>query len=166
MVFYSIVMNYLIVIIIIACCTIMLLMFNNVLFASWSRAIGDHQLGVIISIYQMIIIFLLPLILMSSSYYKVMKVLWRSTKNMSALTNTRLSDQSNNLEPTFVLSPYEPRPFTIRQQSLLSRNWKIQKFFCFRTYFRQLGGGRLIQFKGLTRAKKIDWHQALTFWPV
>ena len=71
----------------------------------------------------MIIIFLLPLILMSSSYYKVMRVLWRSTKNMSALTNTRLSEQSTNSEPTFVLSSYEPRPYTIRQRSLLlSRN--------------------------------------------
>ena len=87
----------------------------------------------------MIIIFLLPLILMSSSYYKVMRVLWRSTKNMSALTNTRLSDQSNASEPTFFLSTYEPRPdlrarpYTIRQRSLVSvcQINKVKRFLSF-----------------------------------
>ena len=38
--------------------------------------------------YQMVIFFLLPVILMSSSYYSVITALWRSTKNMTALTST------------------------------------------------------------------------------
>ena len=38
--------------------------------------------------YQMVIFFLLPVILMSSSYYSVIIALWRSTKNMTALTST------------------------------------------------------------------------------
>ena len=45
--------------------------------------------GVFVASYQMMIIFLLPVILMSSSYYRVIKALWRSTKNMTVLTNTR-----------------------------------------------------------------------------
>ena len=42
-----------------------------------------------VATYQMILIFLLPVILMSSSYYRVITALWRSTKNMTVLTNTR-----------------------------------------------------------------------------
>ena len=38
--------------------------------------------------YQMVIFFLLPVILMSSSYYSVITALWRSTMNMTALTST------------------------------------------------------------------------------
>ena len=44
--------------------------------------------GVAMASYQMVIIFLLPVILMSSSYYSVIIALWRSTKNMTALTST------------------------------------------------------------------------------
>ena len=46
-------------------------------------------LGVIVAVYQMVLVFLLPVILMSSSYYRVITALWRSTKSMSAMTNTR-----------------------------------------------------------------------------
>ena len=58
-----------------------------------------------ISSYQMMMIFLLPMVIMSSSYYKVIAVLWRSTQNMNVLTNTR----SEEVEPTFMLTPYDVR---------------------------------------------------------
>ena len=44
--------------------------------------------GIAMASYQMLIFFLLPVILMSSSYYSVIIALWRSTKNMTALTST------------------------------------------------------------------------------
>ena len=75
------------------------------------------------SLYKMIMIFLLPLILMSTSYYKVMTVLWRSTKDMTALTNTRTTEPAQEEPGQSLLSPYDQRPFTIR------------------TCFRQYGGG-------------------------
>merc|ERR1740128_1215316 len=44
--------------------------------------------GFLVATYQMCMIFLFPAILMTSSYYKVIKTLWKSTKNMRFLTNT------------------------------------------------------------------------------
>lgn len=69
----------------------------------------------------MMIIFLLPVMLMSSSYYKVIKALWRSTKNMTVLTNSRPfsmeqaeEDEAPQAEGSATGSVYQLRPFTIR----------------------------------------------------
>ena len=43
--------------------------------------------GLIISLYQLVMILLLPLLLMSMSYYQVITVLWRSNRRMAKLTN-------------------------------------------------------------------------------
>ena len=58
-----------------------------------------------ISSYQMMMIFLVPMFIMSSSYYRVIAVLWRSTQNMKVLTNAR----SEEVEPTFLVTPYTVR---------------------------------------------------------
>ena len=52
------------------------------------RSLEEPLTGVIISLYQMIMILLLPLLLMSSFYYRVITVLWRSNKNMTDLVST------------------------------------------------------------------------------
>ena len=81
--------------------------------------------GVLVASYQMIIIFLLPVILMSSSYYRVITALWRSTKNMTVLTNTRHMDPvAQDLITDVVSRPvdmkesgsaiYQARPFPVR----------------------------------------------------
>ena len=77
--------------------------------------------GVFVASYQMMIIFLLPVLLMSSSYYKVIKALWRSTKNMTVLTNTRPfsmekaeEEEQLQAEGSRTSSVYQLRPFTIR----------------------------------------------------
>ena len=83
--------------------------------------------GVFVAFYQMMIIFLLPVILMSSSYYRVIKALWRSTKNMTVLTNTRTLNMEGGgpeEDGELVTRPppssetpgavYQLRPFTIR----------------------------------------------------
>ena len=77
--------------------------------------------GVFVAFYQMMIIFLLPVMLMSSSYYKVIKALWRSTKSMTVLTNTRPfsmeqaeEDEVPPPEGSGAGSVYQLRPFTIR----------------------------------------------------
>ena len=77
--------------------------------------------GVFVAFYQMMIIFLLPVMLMSSSYYKVIKALWRSTKNMTVLTNSRPfsmeqaeEDEAPPAEGSATGSVYQLRPFTIR----------------------------------------------------
>ena len=74
--------------------------------------------GVFVAFYQMMIIFLLPVMLMSSSYYKVIKALWRSTKNMTVLTNSRpfSMEQEDEAPPegSGTGSVYQLRPFTIR----------------------------------------------------
>ncbi|XP_023341116.1 cholecystokinin receptor type A [Eurytemora carolleeae] len=45
-------------------------------------------MGSFVATYQMCMIFLFPAMLMTTSYYRVMKTLWRSTQNMPFLTNT------------------------------------------------------------------------------
>ena len=52
------------------------------------RSLEEPLTGVIISLYQLIMILLLPLLLMSSFYYRVITVLWRSNKNMADLAST------------------------------------------------------------------------------
>ena len=52
------------------------------------RSLEEPLTGVIISLYQLIMILLLPLLLMSSFYYRVITVLWRSNKNMTDLAST------------------------------------------------------------------------------
>ena len=97
--------------------------------------------GVFVATYQMILIFLLPVILMSSSYYRVITALWRSTKNMTVLTNTRpwtMETQANSqdLNTEMITRPatrmtsaqesgtihYHPRQATVRASFRPSQN--------------------------------------------
>ncbi|XP_071524494.1 cholecystokinin receptor type A-like [Panulirus ornatus] len=47
--------------------------------------IGDH--GMIFAVYRLVIVFLLPALLMSFFYVRVIKALWVSTKKMTAMTH-------------------------------------------------------------------------------
>ena len=92
--------------------------------------------GVAMASYQMVIIFLLPVILMSSSYYSVITALWRSTKNMTALTSTSggrapgepgtdSGDEAGSLHGVVTVarqetSLYQAKPFTMRTSYLPS----------------------------------------------
>lgn len=45
---------------------------------------GDHDL--VFAVYRLVIVFLLPALLMSFFYARVIKALWVSTKKMTAMT--------------------------------------------------------------------------------
>ena len=51
------------------------------------RSLEGPVSGLIFSLYQLVMILLLPLLLMSMSYYQVITVLWRSNRKMAKLTN-------------------------------------------------------------------------------
>lgn len=46
--------------------------------------VGDH--GMIFAVYRLVIVFILPALLMSFFYVRVIKALWVSTKKMTAMT--------------------------------------------------------------------------------
>lgn len=48
----------------------------------------DKQLGYIFTIYQLVVCFALPALVMIVGYSIVIRVLWKSTRNMSLLTNS------------------------------------------------------------------------------
>lgn len=86
-------------------------------------------LGVFVAAYQMVIIFLLPVILMSSSYYRVITALWRSTKNMTALTNTRA-------EPSGYLMDTANHSMMEADQNIYPDTGSFNRTFKMRTSFR------------------------------
>ena len=94
------------------------------------------MLGAVVAVYQMVIIFLLPFLVMSSSYYKVIRTLWESNRTMTDLTNTnqvfRKGSEEDDMVPRnpsqgFVEAHYRIYPLRILSTYLQVLKFKIKR---------------------------------------
>ncbi|XP_066948305.1 galanin receptor 2a-like isoform X2 [Macrobrachium rosenbergii] len=79
---------------------------------------GDH--GMLFAVYRLVIVFLLPALLMSFFYARVIKALWVSTKNITQMTRVYSISSHNSLASASVTSGLvQPSPSTTSGLALL-----------------------------------------------